>query len=497
MNTLLDQELRNYHRQFSDRHAELRGDLETRLAPLAPQADRARVARGWRWQGLSLLTTAAAVLVVVAVWLLGPRDLCAKVLDALKTASTIHCEGARYDADGKKIARAEVWYDRQRGVREEVEENGRKQFRVDNGTYEWQFVAGTRFATRSESRDPLGMVREALDPVRVIRLAVRQPEQDAKVDGVPCQCYQSEGPEHSFRSRIWIDSQFHIRRFLRETRRGDAWIRGDVIEVHYDVPIDAKRFVPDFIEGVRLLTSDESYDKRFGLDGALAKKEVMGNVLAVHELQRISDRMFFLVYSIRPSEETEKRFGSRKEYGDFGPVYWRRLDDKREIAMQPWSLGSFASENGYLKIEWSVVILQGAWDLPLKEFDVAGYVHTRNDLARALEQAGKPWWHLYIYSEPLMRLPLRDRKSSLDEVTAKTYEDILQLMPLAAKKASIWLSFGLRPMSEEEIQHEISSGVPERQARRMSRQLSSTPKRMSLEEYQAAVRAWIEKKLSP
>jgi hypothetical protein len=502
MNTSLDQELRVYHRQFGNDHSELRADLGARLAGLAPQPTPPAMRR-LKWRGVSLGATAALLLIALSVWLLSPRDLYAKVLDSLKSASTIYLHGTRYDTEGRIVGRAEVWYDRQRGVREEIEENGRKEIRLDDGKRQWDLVVGAPFATRSKSSDPLGLVRGALVPEKAVRRAVRLPEQDAEIDGAPCQCYQSEGPDRASRYRTWIDSQFHARCFVKEIRRGNAWIRLSVVQAHYDVPIDAQRFAPDFIQGVKVMASEDA-DKRFDLQIALARKEVMGNVLAVHELQRISDRLLFLVYSVRPSEETVKRFGNKKNYEDFGsanygdfqPTYWQRINDKRELSTQEWPLGSFTSRNGNLQIGWSLMILRGAWQVPLKKFDVTGYVHTRNELARALEQSGTPWYHLYCDNEPLMTLPFPDRTYSLEEATARTYEDLSRLM--ASKGASVWLQYGYRPLSEKEIQEMVRSGtVAEHTARRMSQPLSSTPERMSLEEYQAAVKAAIEKCLPP
>jgi hypothetical protein len=493
MNTTLDQELRDYHRQFGDDHSGLRAKLAARLEGLAPEPAHASRGRRWKWRSLSLAATAAVFLIAIAAWLLSPGDLCARVLDALKAASTVHAEGTGYDADGKKIARIEVWYDRQRGVREEAEVKGRKHYRLDDGTNQWQFDAGADFATRSESSDPLGLVRKLLSPEKAIRRAVRQPDQDLSIDGVPCQCHRSESPERPSRYRIWIDAQFRARRYVEEHRQGDGWFRDEVIDIHWDVPIEAKRFVPDFTKGLKVITADESSDDRYSLKHAVATKEVMGNVLAVHEIQRISDRTVYLVYSIRPADKTLAKFGHHPQgYG----IFWAQvLKPPGMMLAADWTIAECSDHRKGAKIKWCVMSLIGRQAEMLKELPICGQVTAQNQLAKELDKAGKPWYE--YSSKPLMTVPLPKSRQSLEEVTARTYEEIKRLMPYPREKVQAHLNLRTVPLSERSIQSMIRNGTSEKDARNTARMHSSTPSETSLKEFQAAVKEKIEKLESP
>jgi hypothetical protein len=496
MNSAIDQELRDYHRQFNADHDRLRADLQSRLRefePLRPQ--RAPRRRLWRYAASTAAAASLLAAVFAAMMLLGPQALYAKVLDSLKTVSTVQLTGTHYNERGEVTGTIHVWYDRQRGVREEEQRDGKKTYRLDNGKNAWYAKTDSDFVVCSASNDPLGLVRKALEPQKILAQAARRPQEDAEVNGAPCQCYLHEPSPGKLRARIWIDDGFHIRRFVRERRTGDAWKINVLMDARYDVAIDPSRFQADFVKGRKVLDSSASNTNFYSLENSVAMQEVMGLVVAVHTARRLSDRMLFVAYSVRPSKQTRDKYdplpGYSNPYGNFELGSWRRLENGQEKAMHAMDIAGCCDPANGMQLRWSIVLLYGRWPAAARQFDFSGTLYTHCQLEEEHKKNGRPWFASF---NPLMQVPLSGSNESLESAAADVYQKTLTLMPLTkAKKLGVYLNVGGRMLNEKEIREMVQHGVPEAEARKLGRVSTATPLRISLEGYQAAVKAIVKK----
>ena len=311
MNAQIDQELKNYGEQFHQDHDRLRGELMESLPPLATPVTP--TSRSRRWAVPSLVGIAASIVVAIVVCLSvfsRSTSLYAKALEALRESRTVHIVGRELQ-DDQWVKRAEVWYDKDQGVREWSQSGNRTTIRIDDGTFQWHHVLGRTSAIRSHSVDPVGLaVAKALLPSKAVMEQFEpDPTGDREIAGVPCRMLAYTNDAKTYRTHLWMDSRYRLHRSEKYRLVEGQWRQTDLAEARYDLAIRTARFQPDFGDQVKIVEAENLFEERFAVETAIYSQEVLGMVVAVHEVKRVEDDMCFVTFSTRASEETIRRHG--------------------------------------------------------------------------------------------------------------------------------------------------------------------------------------------
>jgi hypothetical protein len=488
MNAQIDKLLRQYHEQFTKEHDRRREDLLSELPHVvaSPQSAASTKKKRLVRSFIGSATCAAVGILFWLIFLSGPQTLSAQILQAIKNAQSVHLVRKLWK-DGQWLPSGEVWYQHGQGVREQLKRGDKKFIRIDNGVHQWQYDSGTNIAVRKKSADPLGLAAEAIDPGKILNRCERDPEGDTEIQGRKCRLFAAVNETQTQRIMVWLDEENRLLRYKEQILKGGQWIEDEWIEAHYDVPVEAACFQPNFGAGIKIVESDKFLDERFNLKNAIFTQEIEGHVLALHRLQKINDRMFFLVYSTRPTENTLRKFGKplgSMSYADFN-LYTpgKRVENDKWQSLQAVDLAKMHLEG--MIIDWSIVILQGEWPEKIEAFDFGGRFYTRGPLQ---EELGKQNKSAYLDFRPLATLPLSPENISLDDMLASVYQETSLCLPVAFQ---INLYLQSRPLSEDEIQGNIKHGMPEGEARKLFRRLGSTPNKISQQEFGAAIKEYI------
>jgi len=430
---------------------------------------------------------AAAVLLLVGVTTFltnRPRSLYARVMRTLENTRTIHAI-SNVPRDGSWITAAEVWYERGKGVVEQETRKDVTRTRLDNGVYQWLYSSDTNTARKTESRDPIGVVKELFDPEE-FKLALLAPAEGVKtVDGIECRVYSHANSNRTWKIEVWLDENEMLVRGWKKQRVNEkgGWEDSESTKVEYDVPIDPSRFSPDFgpdvtvVEAGKLLLDNVDVAKynldRYALEKAISVREVLGLNFAVHEVVRCEGDIVYTVCSMRPTEESLTRInGDRSSAaGDFeftGSLKQPENGESRWYA--PWTFASL--QHGDLYIEWSILIPKGSWPRKVEECELSGYVHTRGLLEQSLAAEGEK---TYKRVTSLSVLTLPEGSTPLADVISKVHTETLALEQIA-----------------DEIRlYRASKPVPEKEGSRSSQLMK--PSELSRPEFEADCLAEIER----
>jgi hypothetical protein len=248
---------------------------------------------------------------------------------------------------------------------------------------------------------------------------------------------------------FWIDQEGRFRRFEEKVLENGIWKTVELVKVEYDVDLDHWVFQPDFGGDVEIVDGTELLETHFALDNAIFKKEEMGLVFAVHELQRCQDDLIFAATSLRPTEETLKEIKSKdtraKNYGDyqFGSCF-ERNDDTSYTSYIPIELGWIY--HGGLKVTWTVFVPKGfePGQVSQCKFEL-NYLYTDGKLALKRKKAGLPDRKRF---KPIATLPLPAEKANLENQISKVYDLVALLEPIVSEKHLILKSI---PFTDEEM----------------------------------------------
>ena len=254
-----------------------------------------------------------------------------------------------------------------------------------------------------------------------------------------------------------------------------------------DLPIDIALFEPKFSEGIQIVESDKFLNERFNLKKAIYFKEIEGHILSLHQLQRINNRLFFLVYSTQPTQDILNRFGmpsgsmSYAEFNLYTPG--RRVGENKWQNYQEVSLATFHLEG--MEIHWDLVLLQGEWPEKIDSFDFGGRFYMRGPLQHELQDANKTTYQDFY---PLATLPTPVNTISLDDAIASVYQETSLCQPFAFQ---ISLHLMPQPLSEKDIQEQIKSGMPEAEVRRLLTIPNVSPNKITLEEFSNSIKKYL------
>jgi len=500
MNAQIDQNLKIYEEQFRQDHDRLRDDLMESLPSLATPATP--TPRSRRWAVPSLVAVALGIVVAVVVFFSvfsSSTSLYAKALEALRKSQTVHIVGRERQGD-QWVKRVEVWYDKDRGVREWIQSGDRTTIRIDDGTFQWHHVLGRTSAIRSRSVDPVGLVvaKVLLPSKAVMERFEHDPTGDREIDGVACRMLAYTNDAKTHRTRLWIDGRNRFRRSEKHRLIEGQWRETVVAEAKYDVAIHAASFRPDFGDEVKIVEAENLFEERFAVETAIYSQEALGMVVAVHEVKRVEDDMCFVTFSTRASEDTVRRFGPIRSiengrhkhgslaYGDFNfHVPGKRVGDNEWQVHQPMELATYYKDG--VQIHWALVIQKGTWPEHVDTFEFGGIVHTGMALREEREKQGLPTYRRF---NPMTILPLPQHSTPLKDIVEQVYGETCLLEPFAFQLS---LNLQSQPLTEQEVQQHIQMGDSEREARSLERVPVVSPSRISLENWEADVRANIER----
>ena len=114
------------------------------------------------------MVTAASISLLVFL-AMGERSVYAQAIAAIVKAHSVHGVALTFDREGNQTSdRTEIWYDASRGVREELSHPHVRSTRIDNGTHEWKYRGKANTVVKGPSRDPVGMVKNVINALKMI-----------------------------------------------------------------------------------------------------------------------------------------------------------------------------------------------------------------------------------------------------------------------------------------------------------------------------------------
>jgi hypothetical protein len=423
-------------------------DLKRARKALVEQINRqpAGAREIWRIIVRSRLTKLAAAAVIIGAFGLyvffgdGQATLYAQVMEAFEQARTIYAVGYTFE-EGRRKKASELRYQRGLGLRTEELRSGKTRTRLDNGRYEWEYVQGNDFAVQIESTRKMELPGEITEPSRYLKKCTRDPAGDMEVDGSFCMLYTRTHPaqaeEPVVKSMMWIDDRMRFRRYEEQQLLAGTWQTIEVVSISYDIPIDPGVFLADFGPEVRILKAQDSIENLFPLEGAVAKKEVMGLVFAVHELKRSGDYVFTTV-SIRPTDDTRNQLRSHESSGDqrdfkhYGDIYltsWWERKANGDLEQRPYAhtmLGYYQVDDVLVRCFASLP--KGEWPGVDDEFELSVRISPMGELRNLLREKGRQS-QTQVF-RPLFTLPLPAEDTPVEQVAWNLYETAKLIAPL-------------------------------------------------------------------
>jgi len=379
---------------------------------------------------------AACIAIALGAWVVlgtATPSLYAQAVKAIEQARTVHAVGKRLQ-DGKMVKMMEAFYERGVGMAEYDYSEKHPFFRIDDGKYCWR-RSGNGPLVQSKSEDPAGIVKKVVRATTRLlegeENARREPAGDRAIDGAVCKQYVVLRSDGRFRALIWIDQKDRLRRFEKQQPKADDWETYQTVTVEYDVRIDRSRFQVKIPPAATVVNAEQVL-AGFALEKAIFKKELMGLIFAVHDLQRCDNGMIFIVCSTRPCPAVIREFGPIRSHTDGSAVYgdfqldgsWKRVDGK-ERYYQPIRLANLYHDGMY--VQWELLHPLGAWPQPMETCELSAYVYARGKLQEKYTQAGQNWYKRF---GPLAELPLPGQAVPFGEVVGKIHADALALEPL-------------------------------------------------------------------
>ena len=455
--------------------------------------------RSWFIAGGTLLAT--AVTITMAVLLVGGEgSVYAQAIAAIGKARSIHVVALTFDSEGNLTGdRDEVWYDARRGVREQLTHPHVKRTRIDDGTYEWLYRHEANTLVKGPSRDPLGMIKDVLEPLKMLeKHGYKLDDSISAPKGLPnCRVYVSERNWDGLQWRewFWINDQDRLMRIEDYRKLEGEWQLNEQIDLQYDVAIAEERFRASFPDA-RLIDRTAPM-KPFTADSMVASAEKLGIVIGIHDVHRLENDSVFVMSTSRPTDEVIKRLGKvdTSRYGNsavYGDYQWgtngRRLPDHTwQEGVYPINIARWS--NGGVGYHWVLLLRANRMINKDNTMPIGLHIYARGKWQDALKKEGKPWYE--SQATDVMTIPVPEPTNSLDDVLDGVYQQILTMGD--GTRSSPVLNMGSKKWSKEKIEKEIAGGMSEHEANRMSTGLQGFTFDTSLEQWKDSVKKRIAK----
>jgi hypothetical protein len=400
----------------------------------------------WRIIMKSRITKLAAAAVIIGVFGFylffgnGQATLYAQVMEAFEQAKTIYAVGYSFE-DGQMKKANELWYQEGLGLRTEEIHHGRTHTSLDNGQYEWEYLQGNDFAVQKESTRKMRLPGEITEPSRYLKKCTRDPGGDMEVDGSPCRLYThthpGDGERTAVKSMMWIDEQMRFRQYEEQKFVDGVWQKIELATISYDIPIEPKLFTVDFGPEIEVIKPKGLIKNLFPLEEAIAAKEVMGLVFAVHELKR-NGNYIFTTCSLRPTDDTRDQLQNYqplddkrdfKHYGDIYLTSWWERKKNGDLEERPYAhtmLGYYQVDD--ILIRCFASLPKAQWPGVNDGFELSVGISAMGKLRELLIEKGQNR-HTQVF-RPLFTLPLPAEDTPVDEIATNLYERAKLLAPL-------------------------------------------------------------------
>jgi hypothetical protein len=261
--------------------------------------------------------------------------LYADVTQAIRTAKTVVVSINTIDESGG-LTTAKILYAPQEGFRVEASDK----IVIDNGALQWSWdpraTLPATIVSRRRSQDGMSMISEMLqlETLPVEWRQSRAPELDREVQGQKLDAYLIEERESSTsdasksnasrqRIYVWRDSQQRVIDIQsQQTRDDSSWREVRSINITYDQELDSKQFTYADIQNATIVDIDKLWEQRFPLEKALAIGEDGGLKFAVHEVSRCGTDMFYIVSSVRATEDLLKKSSIKRRRLNLQTTLW-------------------------------------------------------------------------------------------------------------------------------------------------------------------------------
>jgi hypothetical protein len=361
--------------------------------------------------GMALICVTLAVVLIYQT-----NTLYARVLRGFEDAGSFHVQSFHYE-DGKPVLNSEIWYVRWRGTRIQHRVGDTVVDLYDNGQDQWQHSQGSDHAVVLHGQGSV-LPGELTETARYLKRCERMAQGDKVIDGDRCALYQFTYEQT--RSMFWVDDQKRFRRYEEERLVDGQWQAEELVSIVYEAEVDPDWVTPRFESHIRLIEPGAMLKTRYGLDTALASKEVMGLAFAVHEVQRCQGNLI-VTCSLRPTEASlqqidaaglERNQHGSQEYGSFSMMSWWERKANGDLESRHYArteLGTVVQDGVFYY--WCAMRPAALWPGFENRLEVCGYVHTRDALAKLRKQQGLPW---YENIRPILTIDLPRDEVSLN-----------------------------------------------------------------------------------
>lgn len=398
------------------RHAVIAAAEEVPTVSHGPEMDQPKraIARPSVWLTRGSLAVAATMLLVCGTFLfLQERDVMAQMIERMMESDSIRFVIQSHRTGGWN-REAEFLYSREHGyLHQRYDDEGLLVTEVGDGVQDWHYRRVLDSMIRKPGRPPERMLQRLLDPLTARQgKLVREPEQDDTEHKWQCYVGYDVIADHRRRSRFWLDAEMRLRHFGSAVQVQGQWVdtfRGDA---RYDINISKADLEPDFGEA-RIVNIGDLVEGMLPLDDVVYRKTFTFYEIAVHEVNRIGDREYFLLLSFRPTEEALEKMtlDAEESVGDLHPGIRYQRHDGAPFQTVEHIRRLMDGTVGQLK----VIAVLGYTDRQLPVSDVA---HPEF----VLFAHSQLWDGMKSISKVEIEVPLPDETTPLRDVVRKAYD---------------------------------------------------------------------------
>lgn len=287
------------------------------------QVQPARARRNYTLQLTWASSLAAALLLLASLGMVlfgTSQTLQAQVRDAIAKSKAVRIDITTTN-DAGATTKAQVWYSPELGFRAESNDK----VIVDDRSSQWSWdprsTSTSNAVVQRVSQDGMQMIAGMLNLEALPEdwKQSRATDHDTEIDGRACQAYLIQQPSQSSntegpsqRAYLWRDSQQRVTSIHGQSLNNQNWQTVRKIDIAYDQEIETGKFAYDAPEGSTLVEADRLWEERFPIGHALATTESGGLKFAVHELRRCGPDMFYVVSSVRGTDDYLKKYPPRR-----------------------------------------------------------------------------------------------------------------------------------------------------------------------------------------
>ncbi|MEM7476662.1 MAG: carboxypeptidase-like regulatory domain-containing protein, partial [Planctomycetota bacterium] len=300
---------------------------------------------------------ATLVLAAVGLWIVHPDAFSSLMQESDEAKGTLYLKTTQKVGENQQLVE-EVWFDPEIGVlRKEGDDIW---LSTDQSTFQWsQSDSEAEVIRRPSAPEVLETLGKRLgaetlpDDIALQRLD----SLDKQIEGEACKAslLLEDSPEGT-RVVVWVDNKRRVRRVCHEVDIENAWIVVVQRDFQYELDIEASVFQPKFDANRKIIDVQAIIESRFGLDEALQKKVKDGLLFAIHECKQVDEGCYFIVSSVRPTQQYLKKYPPT-------PQFFRPYTHHWQIATESGSHGSAGSNSQAVMMNASLFQTHYAWRL--------------------------------------------------------------------------------------------------------------------------------------